>query len=270
MIDRIRKLLALMVATVAIAPNSANAVVIDDFDHGDGTPLNITSTGEYQVASDTGLPSGSTVGTIRTSVVRTFDPKDQMHLSVDDPADGSAGLARVSGVITSGFDGPNAGLIWNGSTSGLSNFPLGLAPLDLSSDNAFSLEIAKASGHLRLGLLLINDTGQGPGVCPEINCRDVIREVEGPGRVLIPFTDFFGGRQVPKDFISNLGAITLVFWHPGPGAFDYSISSLSTVNVPEAEVPEPAALWLVTMGVTSLVSRRMGKALKRQLWPSST
>jgi hypothetical protein len=39
--DSIRILLALVMATAAIAPNGATAVVIDDFDHGDGTPINI-------------------------------------------------------------------------------------------------------------------------------------------------------------------------------------------------------------------------------------
>jgi hypothetical protein len=231
----------------ALAPVAVQALTIDNFGTDDGTPINISSTGIYQSSFDTGLPSGETIGFDRVGVVRAFLTTDRMHLSVNDLADGSAGVARIEGsaTTTGTSDDPDAGFIWNGSTNDVLNNDLGLAPLDLSKYNAFIVRIASGVGDLRFGVSLVSGLDR-----LVLAYTPLLRDLPGSGVVIVPFSELVSVNangpfsELPNTTVlSNVGAISLSFSAEHAGSFDYRFDSFEAVSL-----PEPSSLSLLAAG----------------------
>jgi hypothetical protein len=247
----------------ALAPVAVQALTIDNFGTDDGTPINISSTGNYQSSFDTGLPSGDTIGSDRVGVVRAFLTTDRMHLSVNDLADGSAGVARIEGsATTTGTpDDPDAGFIWNGSTNDVLNNDLGLAPLDLSKYNAFIVRIASGVGDLRFNVNLAS------GLDRAVGAYNPFSDVPGSGVVIVPFSELVSYNandpfsELPNaTVLSNVGAIGLNFFAKHAGSFDYYVDSFEAGSLPE---PSSLSLLAIVSIAFLVVARRKSASQDR-------
>lgn len=240
-----------------VAPRAA---VIDTFDFDDGTPINFSSTGEFNSGFDSGLPTMATIGGARVAVARAFQPTDRFEMSINDPSNGSEGVARIRGFTgdsTPITDRSGGGLIWDGGTDDIGNNDLGLAPLDLSGERGLRLNFTDVSGEIWVWFNIIENSPS-----PFRALATEFKTVTEMGVIDFLFSDltldpdhlYFEPDLTVEQVLQNVGSISLNFRSSNPGAFDIKLDSVQTIAVPEPSV------WMLGALASSLLSLR---ALKR-------